>query len=92
VTAIKDYKLQVSKDLVGKKEDAITGMPESNVLQLFIGDAAKISIRPSGTEPKIKFYFGLNTPLGKSESDTKTMLEERYKKVSDELFKRCGLE
>jgi phosphoglucomutase len=92
VTAIKDYKLQVSKDLVGKKEEPITGMPESNVLQIFVGDAAKISIRPSGTEPKIKFYFGLNAPLGKSESDTKTMLEKRYKKVSDALFNRCGLE
>jgi phosphoglucomutase len=67
-------------------------MTESNVLQLVIGGAAKISIRPSGTEPKIKFYFGINAPLGTAESDTTTMLKKRYKAISEELFNRCGLE
>lgn len=91
VTAIKDYRLQVSKDLVKDKEDTITGMTESNVLQLFIGTTAKISIRPSGTEPKIKFYFGLNAPLRKSGSAAKAMLEKRYKTISEKLFDYCGL-
>ncbi len=36
-----------------------TGLPKSNVLQLFLEDGSKITIRPSGTEPKIKFYFGI---------------------------------
>ncbi|MBN2324745.1 MAG: phospho-sugar mutase [Spirochaetes bacterium] len=92
VTAIKDYKLQVSKDLSSGREEPITGMPESNVLQLHIGGAVKISIRPSGTEPKIKFYFGLSAPAGTNEQAAKKMLEKRYKTVSDELFDRCGLE
>lgn len=35
-----------------------TGMPKSNVLQFFAENGAVVSIRPSGTEPKIKFYFG----------------------------------
>ncbi|UCB45798.1 MAG: phospho-sugar mutase [Spirochaetota bacterium] len=91
VTQIKDYQLQVTKDLVSGKTGTITGMTESNVIQLFIGTDVKISIRPSGTEPKIKFYFGLNTSLGKSEEETNDMLEARYKKVSEELFNKCGL-
>ena len=35
-----------------------TGMPKSNVLQFFSADGDVVSVRPSGTEPKIKFYFG----------------------------------
>ncbi|MBQ5451864.1 MAG: phospho-sugar mutase, partial [Bacteroidales bacterium] len=34
-------------------------LPKSNVLQFFLEDGTKISVRPSGTEPKIKFYFGV---------------------------------
>jgi phosphoglucomutase len=38
-------------------------LPKSNVLQFALSDGTKISARPSGTEPKIKFYFSVNTPL-----------------------------
>lgn len=37
----------------------ITGLPKSNVLQYFLRDGSKVSVRPSGTEPKIKFYFSI---------------------------------
>ncbi|MDD6613806.1 MAG: phospho-sugar mutase [Bacteroidales bacterium] len=36
-----------------------TGLPSSNVLQYFLSDGSKVSVRPSGTEPKIKFYFSI---------------------------------
>ncbi len=36
---------------------------QSDVLQFFLEDGSKISVRPSGTEPKIKFYFSVNTKL-----------------------------
>lgn len=36
-----------------------TGLPKSNVLQFFLADGSKVSVRPSGTEPKIKFYFSI---------------------------------
>ena len=36
-----------------------TGLPKSNVLQFYMADGAVVSVRPSGTEPKIKFYFGV---------------------------------
>jgi phosphoglucomutase len=38
-------------------------LPKSNVLQFVLEDGSKVSARPSGTEPKIKFYFSVNAPL-----------------------------
>ncbi|HLZ89892.1 MAG TPA: hypothetical protein VKQ52_21710, partial [Puia sp.] len=38
-------------------------LPKSNVLQFILADGSKISARPSGTEPKIKFYFSVHTEL-----------------------------
>ena len=39
-----------------------TGLPKSNVLQFFSEDGCKVTVRPSGTEPKIKFYFSACGP------------------------------
>ena len=63
VVCIKDYKLRVSKDLLTGKEEPID-LPASNVLQFFTADGNKVTVRPSGTEPKIKFYFGVKGELG----------------------------
>ncbi|WP_421889517.1 phospho-sugar mutase [Marinoscillum sp.] len=54
-----DYKAGTSKDLTTGKEEKIN-FPSSNVLQFITADGSKISVRPSGTEPKIKFYFSVN--------------------------------
>lgn len=62
VVMIKDYQLRVSKDLI-KNQETIINLPQSNVLQFFTKEGSKISVRPSGTEPKIKFYFGIKTKL-----------------------------
>jgi len=67
VVTIKDYKTSVCKDLQSGKETVID-LPSSNVLQFFTEDGSKISVRPSGTEPKIKFYFGVKAPLDKVEN------------------------
>ncbi|MCQ2250433.1 MAG: phospho-sugar mutase [Bacteroidales bacterium] len=58
VVMIKDYQTQKACNLENGTEEAIT-LPKSNVLQFFLEDGTKISVRPSGTEPKIKFYFGV---------------------------------
>jgi len=50
-------------------------LPSSNVLQFLTEDGSKISARPSGTEPKIKFYFSVNAPLGKVEDFDKVNAE-----------------
>ena len=54
-------------------------LPKSNVLQFITADGTKISARPSGTEPKIKFYFSVNTKLARKEDfdATYAMLEAR---------------
>ncbi len=78
VVALYDYGQQEAKDLktgLSKK----TGLPKSDVLQFFLADGSKISARPSGTEPKIKFYFSVNAPL-KSTADfeeVNRLLEKR---------------
>ena len=62
IIEIKDYKSSISKDIRSGKESTIN-LPKSDVLQFFTEDGTKISIRPSGTEPKIKFYFGIKAKL-----------------------------
>ena len=66
VTDIKDYQLQIHKNLKEGTETAID-LPKSNVIQFFTEDGSKITMRPSGTEPKIKFYFGVKGDLSKAE-------------------------
>ncbi|WP_353549700.1 phospho-sugar mutase [Sediminibacterium sp. KACHI17] len=62
VITLLDYDLQKGKNLVTGEEWTIN-LPKSNVLQFITEDGSKISARPSGTEPKIKFYFSVNTAL-----------------------------
>ena len=62
VVCIKDYKLRQSKDMATGQTTPID-LPQSNVLQFFTADGNKITVRPSGTEPKIKFYFGVKGAL-----------------------------
>lgn len=62
VTELLDYELQVGKNLQTGENWKID-LPKSNVLQFALTDGTKISARPSGTEPKIKFYFSVNEQL-----------------------------
>jgi phosphoglucomutase len=62
VLCIKDYLLQETKDLRTGKTEKIE-LPVSDVLQFYTEDGSKISVRPSGTEPKIKYYFAVCAPL-----------------------------
>ncbi len=62
VIEIKDYLLQHTENFVNKTTEAVN-LPKSNVIQFFTEDAYKISVRPSGTEPKIKFYIGIKKEL-----------------------------
>ncbi len=78
VVMIKDYNKLLAYDLV---RGTSTGFEfnRSNVLQFFLEDGSKISVRPSGTEPKIKFYFSVNTILESAAvlEETEKMLDER---------------
>ena len=61
---------------------SIDGLPKSDVLKYFLKDGSLITVRPSGTEPKIKFYFGV---CGKSQKDA----EEKVKILVDKVFSQC---
>lgn len=71
VVAVRDYKEDTRKDLV-TGEVTKTGLPESNVLYYELTDNAWCCVRPSGTEPKIKFYFGVK---GTSVQDAEAKME-----------------
>ncbi len=62
VVVINDYLTGISKNTETGLEKKID-LPSSNVLQFIAADGGKVSVRPSGTEPKIKFYFGVVAPL-----------------------------
>ena len=71
LVSVKDYQLQVEKNMLTGEETKID-LPKSNVLQFFTEDGSKISARPSGTEPKIKFYFGVKEMLNSKADFDKT--------------------
>ena len=62
IVEIKDYKQSICIDTILGIETKIN-LPKSDVLQFFTEDGCKVTIRPSGTEPKIKFYFGTKAKL-----------------------------
>ena len=72
VLAVRDYKADTRKDMV-TGEITSTGLPSSNVLYYELEDNSWCCIRPSGTEPKIKFYFGVK---GESLEDSEVKLEK----------------
>jgi len=86
VISIKDYQKQIHFDLKNNKEYKID-LPKSNVLQFFTADGTKISIRPSGTEPKIKYYFGVKAALDKIENfdTTYTYLKDRVNQIIESM-------
>lgn len=87
VVRVLDYKTSVEKNLKTGEEKAIL-LPKSDVLQFYLEDGTKVSARPSGTEPKIKLYMSVHTPLASREAfdDTSQALDARLKKIEDYLL------
>lgn len=81
-----DYLSSVETDLVTGAETKVD-LQSSNVLQFFLEDGTKISARPSGTEPKIKFYISVNTPMASKElfNETKAQLEAKIEAIKTDL-------
>jgi phosphoglucomutase len=80
VILIKDYLSGVSKNIENGLEESIN-LPSSNVLQFYTSDGGKVSVRPSGTEPKIKFYFGVVAPMA-SKADFPKVDAELDRKIA----------
>jgi len=82
-----DYKTQLEKNLITGTTSSIS-LPKSDVLQFYLEDGSKISVRPSGTEPKIKFYISIHTKLKSKEEFkiTTRILDQHIKTMEDNLL------
>ena len=78
VTAVRDYQIRLAKDVVTGAETAID-LPKSNVLELILGNNGSVIARPSGTEPKVKFYY---TAVGKTREEAKALLDACVQQMS----------
>lgn len=86
VIQVLDYEAQVGKDLTNGQSWSLT-LPRSNVLQFVLADSSVISARPSGTEPKIKFYFSVRENLKEASQfeEIKKHLQQRIKNYREAL-------
>ena len=86
VVTVKDYQSQTSTQLQTGTTEKID-LPKSNVLQFLTEDGTKVSARPSGTEPKIKFYFSVKGDLAKREDfdAVETQLREKIETLKKDL-------
>lgn len=85
VVEIRDYKTLEAKDLVTGKTTPID-LPKSDVLQFFTETGSKISIRPSGTEPKIKFYFSMKGKIEGSLEASMDAMDHKLNAAAEKLI------
>ncbi|GAA4961232.1 phospho-sugar mutase [Algibacter aquimarinus] len=88
VTKIEDYDLSIAKNMSTGEETSID-VPKSNVLIYYTEDGSQVALRPSGTEPKIKFYVSVNTQLDTTEN-FKT-IEAELNTKAENIFKDMNL-
>lgn len=86
VAQLLDYELQVGKNIQTGESWKIE-LPKSNVLQFILEDGTQISARPSGTEPKIKFYFSVNTKIssGAEFNAAQKLLDDKIARIISEM-------
>ena len=88
VVKVYDYKTLEVLDVESGEKSPIEGITDySNVLQWLTADGTKVSVRPSGTEPKIKFYFGVKAPLASVEEfeAVQSALDAKIEAITEEL-------
>lgn len=88
VTRIEDYQLSKAKNFITNKDEDIH-IPKSNVIIYYTEDGSKIALRPSGTEPKIKFYMSVNAPL--SSVDAFASVDSQLQEKIDAILKDMKL-
>ncbi len=86
VVEMLDYDMQTGKNLMSGETWQLQ-LPKSNVLQFITADGSKISARPSGTEPKIKFYFSVHTTLTSKEAYDSTFagLDQKIQRIIKDM-------
>lgn len=86
VIALKDYKDGTTHNLLTKEMDTDIDLPSSNVLQFVLEDGSLITARPSGTEPKIKFYASICGEKGQTVPDAKVQVSAKIKAIEADLL------
>ncbi len=86
VIRINDYEKQITHNIITGSKNVID-LTKSDVLQFFLEDGSKISVRPSGTEPKIKFYFSVNTKIAAADKfeEAEKVLDNRIDDIIRDL-------
>jgi len=86
VVTVEDFKLSVCKNLISNTTEAIS-IPKADVLIYTTEDGSKVALRPSGTEPKIKFYISVNTTLASSAEfiTTETALDAKIDAIIKDM-------
>lgn len=85
VLKINDIQESVSFDPENPSQKTAINLPKSNVLQFFLEGGTKVCARPSGTEPKIKFYINATVPSGDDFEKSKQEAKDFAQKIKDEL-------
>lgn len=78
VTCVRDYRSGIEKDVVSGAEKEIL-LPKSNVLEFILGEKGSVIVRPSGTEPKVKFYY---TAVSDTKENSKLLLDAMVAQMS----------
>ena len=78
VTAVRDYKIKTEKNMLAGEVCSID-LPSSNVLEFVLGQQGSVIARPSGTEPKVKFYY---TAVGQTKKDAQALLDAMVKQMN----------
>lgn len=79
VTNVRDYKTSVEQDVV-KGQTRPISLPKSNVLEFLLGESGSVIVRPSGTEPKIKYYY---TAVAETKELAQNLLERMINQMSE---------
>ena len=79
VTVVRDYRTSISKNMETGEESPIL-LPKSNVLEFILGDKGSVIARPSGTEPKVKFYY---TAVAPSKEEASALLDAMKQQMSN---------
>jgi phosphoglucomutase len=86
VVKIEDYESSIAKNMITGEKNAID-MPKSNVLIYYTEDGSQVALRPSGTEPKIKFYVSVNTKLQSTAEfkETEALLDTKAEAILKDM-------
>ena len=79
-TILKDFDLQVETNILNGEKSTIN-LPKSDVIQVILEDGTHITARPSGTEPKIKYYFGVNAKDEKSVEEKMEAMKKAFTEI-----------